>query len=231
MSLSHRTLLRLHVEAVWSVRLPPLEQDEVELLPESNFPGWKLCAAQLPHNRIHIWRPDIDMIEREALRSQVDEALDFPPLKSSLPGISREFAHYLVTEPDMDFSTAQSIARQLTEQDREMIEAFQAESGDNYSHPEKFPLIGVIIDGRLVSLAHSSWRTSEACELGIDTLPEARRKGFALAATIVWTQAVLQEGLVPLYSALAENSASLRLAEKAGYRIFAQVATFEENGI
>jgi RimJ/RimL family protein N-acetyltransferase len=68
----------------------------------------------------------------------------------------------------------------------------------------------------------------EACELGIDTLPEARRRGYALAATIVWTRAVMQEGLVPLYSALAENTASLRLAAVAGYRVFARIASFEE---
>ena len=64
--------------------------------------------------------------------------------------------------------------------------------------------------------------------MGIDTLPEARRRGYALAATIVWAQTVLREGLVPIYSALAENTASLRLAAAAGYRPFARVATFEE---
>jgi len=78
-----------------------------------------------------------------------------------------------------------------------------------------------------MSLAHSSRRTKEACELGIDTLPEARRRGYALAATILWTRAVIQEGLVPLYSALAENTASLRLAAAAGYRVFARVAIVE----
>ena len=67
----------------------------------------------------------------------------------------------------------------------------------------------------------------EACELGIDTLPEARRQGYALAATILWTQAVLQERLVPIYSADASNTASLGLADAAGYRAFARLATFE----
>ena len=68
----------------------------------------------------------------------------------------------------------------------------------------------------------------EACELGIDTLPEARHQGYALAATILWTQAVLQERLVPIYSADAFNTASLRLADAAGYRAFAWLATFEQ---
>ena len=91
----------------------------------------------------------------------------------------------------------------------------------------KRPLIGVVVDGRLVSLAHSSRRTLEACELGVDTLPEARRQGYALAVTIVWARMVLQEPLVPLYSALASNEASLALAAAAGYRAFAHVVTLE----
>jgi len=79
----------------------------------------------------------------------------------------------------------------------------------------------------LLSLAHSSRRTTQTCELGIDTLPEACQRGYALAATIVWTQMILQEGLVPLYSAEASNAPSLRLASAAGYRAFARGASFE----
>jgi predicted GNAT family acetyltransferase len=80
------------------------------------------------------------------------------------------------------------------------------------------------VDGRLLALAHSSRRTAQACELGIDTLPEARRRGYALAATMLWTRAILDEGLIPFYSALAENSTSLALAAAAGYREFARAA-------
>jgi hypothetical protein len=53
--------------------------------------------------------------------------------------------------------------------------------------------------------------------LGIDILPEARRRGYALAASMLWTRAIIEEGLVPFYSALADNPASLALAHKAGY--------------
>jgi len=108
------------------------------------------------------------------------------------------------------------------------VAAFISGSSDYYLDPEKRPLIGVVRAGRLLSLVHSSRRTKEACELGIDTAAEARRKGYALAATIVWTRMVMQEGLVPLYSADAENTASLRLAAAAGYRVFAREAIVEE---
>jgi len=49
MAAADRTLLRLHVEAVWGVRLPALVRNDVELLQESPLPSWKLCAAE-PHN-------------------------------------------------------------------------------------------------------------------------------------------------------------------------------------
>jgi len=219
-----RALLRLHVEAVWGVRLPFILQNDIELLRESARPSWKLWAAEIAGGRVYIWRPDVKATEREALRLRANEALTLPPTAASIPGISREVAHSLAASPRLDPHTAHSIARPLTSRDRSLVEAFQPGSLDYYFHPERHPLIGVVVSRRLLSLAHSSRRTREACELGIDTLPEARRKGYALAATILWTQAVIQEGLVPLYSALAENTASLLLAAAADYRVFAQIA-------
>ncbi len=133
----------------------------------------------------------------------------------------------LVATPRFDKATAAGIACPLTEKDRALVEAFGPGSQDYYFHPQRQPLIGVVIAGQLVSLAHSSRRTLEACELGIDTLAEARRKGYGLAATILGTQSILQEGLVPIYSADASNTASLRLAYAAGYRAFAKIATLE----
>lgn len=60
------------------------------------------------------------------------------------------------------------------------------------------------------------------------SLKEARRKGYALAATVMWAQAVLQERLVPLYSGDASNTASLHLADAAGYRAFARLAPLND---
>ncbi len=222
-----RTLLRLHVEAVWGIRLPLLEQNDVELLRESPQPAWKLCAADITDGRLHIWRPDVHSEERAALRLRVNEVLSFSPIMASIAGVSREIAFSLVASPRIDEDAASSIARPLTVQDRPLIEDFDPGFSDDYLNLEKHPFIGVVVDGRLLSLAHSSRRTWEACELGIDTLPEARRRGYALAATILWARAVMQEGLIPIYSALAENTASLHLAEAAGFQAFARAATFE----
>jgi RimJ/RimL family protein N-acetyltransferase len=75
----------------------------------------------------------------------------------------------------------------------------------------------MVVDGRLASLAHSSRQTLTTCEWGMDTLPEARRQGYAKAATILWTALVQQKGLVPISSAYAENTVSLHLAASIGY--------------
>ncbi len=222
-----RALLRLHVEAVWNIQLPPILQDDVELLSESSRPSWKLYAAEMDSDRITIWRPDVSVTEREDLLVRVHKALALPPTMSADPGISREIALHQIALPTMSVGASHMLARPLTAHDQVLVETFEPGSAEYYFHPDRRPLIGVIVEGRLLSLAHSSRRTAEACELGIDTLAEARRKGYALAATVLWAASVAQEELVPLYSAFADNTASLRLAAAAGYRIFARAATIE----
>ena len=131
----------------------------------------------------------------------------------------------------MSVAAAQHIARLLTPDDQAVVELFDPGDSEYYFHPARRPLIGVFVAGRLLSLAHSSRRTAQACELGIETLPAARRKGYALAATLLWAAEVTQEALVPFYSASAENTASLGVASAAGYRAFARAAIIEEERV
>lgn len=222
-----RTMLRLHVEAVWGVQLPPIEENELTLLPVGARPGWRLCAADIAEGRIYIWQPGVEPAEREELLTRLREVLS-PAANDPLPrGVSREVAFRLEAVPVIAPDAARRIARLLTPDEYALIEVFEPGSATYYLKPERRPLIGVVDNGRLLSLAHSSRRTAVACELGIDTLVQARRRGYALAATVVWSQTILQEGLVPIYSALAENTASLNLAVAAGYREFARAVIFE----
>ncbi|HAE84644.1 MAG TPA: hypothetical protein DCK85_14760 [Ktedonobacter sp.] len=227
MQLSERTLLRLHVEAVWGVQLPAILQSDIALSRESKQPPWRLCAAAITGDHVNIWRPDVPTVERDALLARAHEALALPPTIAGARDISREVALQQVASPTMDMTTVQQLARPLTSRDRALLRAFQPNSEGYYLHVDRRPLIGVISEGRLLSLAHSSRRTSEACELGITTLPEARRRGYALAATVLWAVSVSLEGLIPIYSALIKNQASLSLASAAGYRIFAHIATIK----
>jgi RimJ/RimL family protein N-acetyltransferase len=124
--------------------------------------------------------------------------------------------HYPLISPQQQ-AHAQQRARVLNESDAALIEAFEAGSASYFLDPRTAPAIAVIIGGRLMSIAHSSRQTAEACELGIDTAPEARRRGYAAAATTLWTALVQQQGKVPIYSAFAWNTASLQLAQSVGY--------------
>ncbi len=225
MFLSPRTLLRLHVEAVWGVQLPAITHHTVEVLHKGVQPPWKLYVAELANEKIAIWRPDVAAFEREALLLQARQALALPSNERAAPHIQREVALQQVASPTINIAAAQRIARLLTPDDHALVERFEPGETSYYFHPPRRPLAGVIVEGRLLSLAHSSRRTTQACELGIDTLPQARRRGYALAATLLWAAEVSREGLVPLYSASAENTASLRLAAAAGYRAFARAVS------
>lgn len=225
MFLSDRALLRLHIEAVWGVQLPPIEQDEIELLPTSSVPPWKLYIADLVKDRVYIWRRDIALTERETLLARLTTALNLSANVAPPPGVSREVAFRLVAELSIGVATARQLARPLTFDDEALVEVFDPAFIPDLHNPACSPLMGVIVEGRLLSLAHSSRRTDAACELGINTSPEARRRGYALAATVAWSDTICQEGLTPLYSALATNTASLNLAVAAGYREFVRGAT------
>jgi hypothetical protein len=226
MFLDDCTLLRMHVEAVWGVQLPPVAGLDLTILPGGTRPDWRLYAAGIAGSTITIWRPDVQAVEREELLMRLCEVGSLPPDGSLPPGIDHEVALRLVAEPTVTRDAAARIARALTPADQALLEQFEPGSATYYLQAERCPLIGVVAAGQLVSVAHSSRRTAHACELGINTLAEARRRGYALAATVVWSTTLRQEGLVPIYSALAENTASLTLARAAGYREFAHALTF-----
>jgi hypothetical protein len=179
-----------------------------------SLPPWPLYLGTFAQEQIAIWHPDVVAEQRllyleNARRADVvwDQAL----------GMRREVVfHYPVTRQEQQ-AQARQRARILGVEDADLINAFEPESAPYFLDPRRAPCIGVVVDGRLVSIAHSSRQTPAACELGIDTLPEARRRGYGAAATILWTAIVQQKGLIPIYSAFAWNTASLQLAKATGY--------------
>ncbi len=218
-NLAHRELLRLHVESVWGVQLPLSIDNDITIVPEGAMPSWSLYVAQLANERIYIWRPDVSSENRLALLERVHEAFSLLSTDSLAPNIRREVALHIAAQPTIDKVVANQIAQPITVSTH--LEGY-------HFTPQQEPVIGVMREGRLLCVAHSAHRTAQACELGIDTQVEARRKGYALAATVLWTEAVAKVGLVPLYSALLENEASLRLAAAAGYREFARAVYTSE---
>ena len=71
-------VMRWHIEAVWGVRLPELEGTDLQLVPDSLLPRWKLYAAELRGVPVRIWRPDVPEIERTALLARLNDVLAMP---------------------------------------------------------------------------------------------------------------------------------------------------------
>ena len=78
--------------------------------------------------------------------------------------------------------------------------------------------VGAYDAGKLVGLAGCSADCEEMWQIGVDVLPEYRRKGVASAVTSRLTQEILAAGIVPFYCAAWCNLKSVRNAIKCGFR-------------
>lgn len=208
-------LLRLHIEACWRLSIPPLDARAGELtLPEGCAPPWSLYLARLAGAEMALWRADVALTQRADLLDRARCAGE-----RWQPGLEmrREVTHAAPTIAPERLAGAERRARVMGADDAALLEGFEPGSAAYYLDPRVAPCVGVVADGQLVSVAHSSRQTPAACELGIDTLPAARRSGYATAATTLWTALIQRRGLTPIYSAFAWNAPSLRLALAVGY--------------
>ena len=76
------------------------------------------------------------------------------------------------------------------------------------------PCMGVLEEGRVVSLCCSVRKSSKAEEAGVETLASYRGKGYAACAVAGWAQAVKDKSRVPFYSTSWDNKASQHVAQK-----------------
>ncbi len=78
--------------------------------------------------------------------------------------------------------------------------------------------VGAYDGDRLIGLAGCSADCPEMWQIGIDVLPEYRRKGIASALTNQLARAVFERGKVPFYAAAWANIRSIRNAIRSGFR-------------
>jgi predicted GNAT family acetyltransferase len=84
--------------------------------------------------------------------------------------------------------------------------------------PHRRPFVAVAHDGKAVSLC-ASVRISPAVHCaGVETHPEHRQRGHALAAVSGWAHAVQRLGATPFYSTSWENVASRAVAVRLGFQ-------------
>ena len=76
--------------------------------------------------------------------------------------------------------------------------------------------VGAYDDGKLIGLAGCSADAEEMWQIGVDVLPEYRRKGIASALTSKLAIEILNRGKVPFYCTAWSNIRSVRNAIKSG---------------
>ena len=77
--------------------------------------------------------------------------------------------------------------------------------------------VGAYDGGRLIGFAGCSADCPDMWQIGIDVLPEYRRKGVASALTNRLARAVFGRGKVPFYAAAWANIRSVRNALRSGF--------------
>jgi predicted GNAT family acetyltransferase len=78
--------------------------------------------------------------------------------------------------------------------------------------------VGAYDAGKLIALAACSADCDTMWQIGIDVLPEYRRKGIASALTSRLAVEILERGKVPFYCCAWSNIGSARNAIRSGFR-------------
>ena len=77
--------------------------------------------------------------------------------------------------------------------------------------------VGAYDDDRLIGLAACSADCEEMLQIGVDVLPEYRKKGIASALTSKLAKEIINRGKVPFYCSAWSNIRSARNAAKSGF--------------
>ncbi len=91
--------------------------------------------------------------------------------------------------------------------------------------------VGAVVEGRLVSLAHTNAVTASYGDIGVYTDDAWRGMGFATASASIVARGVQELGRTPVWSAGEDNEASLHIAAKLGFvevsrRVYLNIGPF-----
>lgn len=110
------------------------------------------------------------------------------------------------THPDVRLLTDEDIALTIT------IDELQQDSAYK-------PIIAAaVIEGEIVSLAHTFAWSPMYVDLGVTTHEQFRGRGMGAAAAAIVAAEVQKRGKVPVWSTGADNLPSMRIAQKLGFR-------------
>ncbi|UFU02641.1 GNAT family N-acetyltransferase [Ruania suaedae] len=152
------------------------------------------------------------------------------PLSVDDPGL----VHYLAPERASALSSAPppepAQVRVLGEQDRAGFEELLAGVPEDEQEEAEVDLddwlvLGAFEGDRLVAVTSSYLQTEDIADIGVLTVPDARRRGHGLRLVAATCRQLLHRGVVPQYRADPANGRSLELARAAGFVAFGSWAT------
>lgn len=84
------------------------------------------------------------------------------------------------------------------------------------------PVAAVVVQGTAASACYCAQLSPAAAEAGVATMESMRGRGYATAAVAGWAAAIVERGLLPLYSTTWENVASQQVAHKLGMLLYGE---------
>ena len=132
----------------------------------------------------------------------------------------RFMAEYFLPDPDLIADL--SCPYKMTELDQADFAGLYKDEWSNALCEKRKELdimgVGAYDGDKLIGLAACSADCDEMYQIGIDVLPEYRRRGVASALTSRLAKRIIEAGKVPFYCAAWSNIASVKNAIKSGFR-------------
>lgn len=156
--------------------------------------GWDTFSVP-PHLAGHLERPMAMLAGTTMLRTQEDiyHILDGP-----VAGFERRDDVRLLTDDDMLLTAGMDQLQQKS--------AYK-------------PIVAAgIVEGEIVSVAHTFAWSPLYVDIGVTTHEELRNQGYASTAAALVVEEVRKRGRTPVWSCGEHNEPSLRIAEKLGFR-------------
>jgi RimJ/RimL family protein N-acetyltransferase len=128
--------------------------------------------------------------------------------------------HFALRRPAPELSDP--VVRRLTPDDEAILEAAPDEVrgagfGSTRAMLEDGVVAAAVVDGAVVSIAHTSSISDLHADIGVATLPAFRGRGYATVAASIVARAIQARGLTPVWSCGEDNQPSLRIAARLGF--------------
>ena len=111
--------------------------------------------------------------------------------------------------------------RELTTDDIGLLEAAGVDGADFGGLSvllNEGTVAAAVVDGQIVGSAQTTAQTDRYADIGVDTNEQWRRRGFATSAASIVARQIQESGRIPVWSCGEDNMASLRVAQKLGFR-------------